>query len=167
MEGLKQQWLPRVLAGGVLGMVILFFVGGTINGLVNGGMLGGDPFRGISPDLVYLVRSTPLAAAIQFALYFALGALVGIATLPFADDGKTLVIRSLLHFAATAAVFSTLSWLCWWCWNEWKVLLVELGLLAGFYLLVWLIRWVGWYRELLAIRQKLGLGPKQKEDKVP
>ena len=87
------------------------------------------------------------------------GALAGIATLPFADDGKTLVIRSLLHFLATAAVFSALSWLCWWCWSEWKVLLVELGLLALLYVLIWLVRWVGWYAEVAAIREKLGLAP--------
>ena len=155
----RKQWLVRMLAGGVLGMVILFFVGGTFNALVNGMILGGRRFYGISPDLVYLVHSTFLAAVIQFALYFALGALVGIATLPFADDGKTLVIRSLLHFSATAAVFSVLSWLCWWCWSEWKVLLVELGLLALVYVIVWLGRLAAWWSELDAIREKLGLAP--------
>ena len=155
----RKQWLVRMLAGGVLGMVTLFFVGGTFNALVNGMILGGWRFYGISPDLVYLVHSTFLAAVIQFALYFALGALVGIATLPFADDGKTLVIRSLLHFSATAAVFSVLSWLCWWCWSEWKVLLVELGLLALLYVLVWLGRLAAWWSELDAIREKLGLAP--------
>ena len=155
----RKQWLVRMLAGGVLGMVILFFVGGTFNALVNGMILGGRRFYGISPDLVYLVHSTFLAAVIQFALYFALGALVGIATLPFADDGKTLVIRSLLHFSATAAVFSVLSWSCWWCWSEWKVLLVELGLLALLYVLIWLGRLAAWWSELDAIREKLGLAP--------
>lgn len=159
MNEIRKQWLVRTLAGGVLGMVILFFIGGIFNGLVNGAILGGRPFRGISPDLIYLVRSTPLAAAIQFALYFALGALVGIATLPFADNGKTLVICSLLHFFATAAVFSVLSWLCWWCWSEWKVLLVELGLLALLYVLIWLGRLAAWWSELDAIREKLGLDP--------
>ena len=153
----KKQVLVRICIGGVIGMTVLYFVGGVLNGLVSGGLLGGDPFRAISPDLIYLVHSMFLAAVIQLALYFALGALAGVATLPFAGDGKTLLTRSLLHFAATAAVFSLLSWLCWWCWNEWKVLLVELGLLALVYALVWMVRWVGWYRELSAIRKKLGL----------
>ena len=159
MNDMKKAWIVRIVVGGILGMVILFFLGGTFNGLVNGAFLGGRLFRGISPDLIYLVHSTPLAAVIQFALYFALGALVGIATLPFADDGKTLVIRSLLHFFATAAVFSALSWLCWWCWSEWKVLLVELGLLALLYVLIWLGRLAAWWSELDAIREKLGLAP--------
>lgn len=159
MDKNRKQWLVRTLVGGVLGMVILFFVGGTFNALVNGMILGGRRFYGISPDLIYLVRSTFLAAVIQFVLYFALGALVGIATLPFADDGKTLVIRSLVHFFATAAVFSVLSWLCWWCWSEWKVLLVELSLLALLYVLIWLGRLAAWWSELDAIREKLGLAP--------
>jgi len=159
--------LGRICIGGAIGILALLSVGGVFNGLVSGGMLGGDPFRVVSPHLAYLVRSTFLAAVIQLVLYFALGALAGVATLPFADNGKTLVIRSLLHFAATAAVFSLLSWLCWWCWNEWKVLLAELSVLAVVYVLVWLVRWAGWYREVLAMRKKLGLERKRKEDKVP
>ncbi len=157
----KKQALARICIGGAIGILVLLPVGGVFNGMVSGGMLGGDPFRAVSPDLAYLVHSTLLAAVIQFALYFALGALAGVATLPFAGDGKTLVVRSLLHFAATAAVFALLSWLCWWCWNEWKVLLVELSVLAAVYVLIWLARWVGWYVELDAIRKKLGLTRKK------
>ncbi len=157
----KKQALARICIGGVIGILVLFPVGGVFNGMVSGGMLGGDPFRVVSPGLAYLVHSTFLAAVIQFTLYFALGALAGVATLPFADNGKTLMVRSLFHFAATAAVFSLLSWLCWWCWNEWKVLLVELAALAVVYVLIWLGRWVGWYVELNAIRKKLGLTRKK------
>ena len=34
-----------------------------------------------------------------------------------------------------------------------------LVLLAAVYLLIWLGRWVGWYAEVAAIREKLGLSP--------
>ena len=37
--------------------------------------------------------------------------------------------------------------------------LAELGILAMIYVLIWLGRWVGWYTEAAAIREKLGLAP--------
>lgn len=152
MNDLKKAWLIRILAGGTIGMALLFLVGGTFNGWVNLAA-----FRPISPDLVSLVGSKPRAAVVQFGLYFALGAGIGAATLPFAEDGKQLFLRSALHFIYTAAVFSALVWLCRWNWNEWLVWLVELALLALVYLLIWGIRWVFWYVELRKIRKALGL----------
>lgn len=151
----KKQWLLRILIGGLIGMVLMYFVGGTFNGLVRL-----SSFRPVSPELIRLAGSKPLAAVIQFALYFALGAGAGVATLPFAEDGKQLALCSLLHFAYTAAVFSALVWLCRWNWGEWSVWLVELALLAGVYVLIWLGRWVGWYAEMRRIRKALGLEPR-------
>lgn len=154
----KKQWLLRILIGGLIGMVLMYFVGGTFNGLVRL-----SAFRPVSPELIRLAGSKPLAAVIQFALYFALGAGVGVSTLPFAEDGKQLLLHSALHFVYTAAVFSALVWLCRWNWSEWLVWLVELALLALVYLLIWAVRWIFWYAELRRMRRALGLNPEQKD----
>lgn len=168
----KKQWLVRIVAGGVLGMALLCLVGGLFNSLVNGGLIAMGTYDRVQPvsrDLARLAGSDALALAIQLALYFALGAGLGAATLPFAEDGTWLVLCSLLHFAYTAAVCSALVWLCGWNWGKWSVWLAELALLAGVYLLIWLVRWLFWYAELRAIRAKLGLrggkGPLEEEKK--
>jgi len=155
----KKQWAVRILAGGLLGAAILLPLGWLFNGMVNGGLLS-SRLMGywISPDLVWLTGSAPLALAIQLALYFALGAAVGVSTLPFADEGKPLLLCSLAHFAVTAALFSLLVRLCGWAWDD-RILPVYLALLAAVYVLIWLGRWVGWYAELIQLRAGLGLAP--------
>ena len=155
------QWLVRLLAGGVIGLAVLLPLGGVFNDLVSGGLIAmgpHPPFRLVSADLERLTGSAPLALAIQLVLYFSLGAVVGVSTLPFADDGPALVRRSLAHFAATAALLSLTTWLLGWAWN-WQALRVYLVLLLAVYLLIWLGRWVGWYVEVAAIRENLGLAP--------
>ncbi|MGM9607503.1 MAG: DUF3021 family protein [Oscillospiraceae bacterium] len=158
MNNGKKAWLIRIFAGGVIGTAFLYFVGAFFNALLHGGLgWGGPALLPVSPDLADLVGSKHLAAVIQFALYFALGAGIGVATLPFAEDGKQLFVRSALHFVYTAAVFSALVWLCWWNWGEWLVWLMELAALALVYLLIWGVRWVTWYAELRKLRRALGL----------
>ena len=155
------QWLVRLLAGGIIGLAVLLPLGGVFNDLVSGGLIAmgpHTPFRLVSADLERLTGSAPLALAIQLVLYFSLGAVVGVSTLPFADDGPALVRRSLAHFAATAALLSLTTWLLGWAWN-WQALRVYLVLLLAVYLLIWLGRWVGWYVEVAAIRENLGLAP--------
>lgn len=154
----KKQWLVRILIGGLIGMVLMYFVGGTFNGLVRL-----SAFQPVSPNLIHLAGSKPLAAVIQFALYFALGAGAGVATLPFAEDAKELWICSALHFIYIAAVFSALVWLCRWNWGEWTAWLAELALLTLVYLLIWAVRWIFWYAELRRMRRALGLNPEQKD----
>ena len=147
--------------GGILGVAVLLPLGGVFNDLVSGGLIAmgpHTPYRLISSDLVWLVGSEPLALVIQLLLYFALGAVVGLSTLPFADDGRSLVLRSLAHFAATAVLLSLTTWLLGWAWN-WQALAVYLILLAAVYLLIWLARWVGWYAEVADLRARLGLVP--------
>ena len=121
MEELKRQWLPRMVVGGIAGVVVLYFIGGWLNGLGSQSLPLGSvtAFSAISPHLVELVRWEPLAAAVQMVLYFALGAGAGVATLPFADSGRELVVRSAIHFCCTAGVFSLLVWLCRWSWGRW------------------------------------------------
>ena len=162
MTDRQKQWLIRILLGGLIGIAALIPLGGVFNGLVSGGLIAMGPnpiFRLVSYDLEYLTGSAPLAFAVQLGLYFLMGAVVGLSTLPFADDGPTLVLRSLAHFAATAGALTALVVLCGWNWGEFWPVALYLGLLAAVYLLIWLGRWVGWYAEVSAIREKLGLPP--------
>ena len=162
MTDRQKQWLIRILLGGLIGIAALIPLGGVFNGLVSGGLIAMGPnpiFRLVSYDLEYLTGSAPLAFAIQLGLYFLMGAVVGLSTLPFADDGPTLVLRSLAHSAATANTLAVLVVLCGWNWGEFWPVALYLGLLAAVYLLIWLGRWVGWYVEVAAIRQRLGLSP--------
>ena len=157
----KRRALVRLLAGGVIGVAVLIPLGGLFNDIVSGGLISmgiHTPFRLVSADLTLRLGSAPLAFAVQLALYFLLGAVVGVSTLPFADDGPTLLLRSLAHFALTAGLLTLTCTLLGWAWS-WQAMAVYLVLLAAVYLLIWLGRWVGWYAEVSAIREKLGLDP--------
>ena len=160
MTDRQKQWLVRILIGGLIGVAVLVPVGGLFNDLVSGGLLAmgtHTPFRLVSYDLERLAG--PAALAVQLGLYFLMGAVVGVSTLPFADDGATLVRRSLAYFAATAGALTLLVSLCGWNWGKVVPLVVYLALLAAVYLLILLVRWAGWYAEAAAIRAKLGLVP--------
>lgn len=92
---------------------------------------------------------------LSILLFALLGAEIGIATLPFADRGPSLLGRTAVHFtlmAATVALWAGLNF-------GQSGALFGLILLASIYVLVWLGRWVGWYVEVAAIRAKLGLAP--------
>ena len=157
----KRRALTRALVGGLLGVAVLIPLGGLFNDIVSGGLISmgiHTPFRLVSADLTLRLGSAPLAFAVQLALYFLLGAVVGVSTLPFADDGPTLLLRSLAHFALTAGLLTLTCTLLGWAWS-WQAMAVYLVLLAAVYLLIWLGRWVGWYAEVSAIREKLGLDP--------
>jgi len=91
-----------------------------------------------------------------YLLCAALGAAVGAATLPFADDGKTLVMHSAAHFAVTAVLFLLLL-LRFSSWENWEGLLLLEAMLALLYALIWLGRWIGWYVEIMQLRTLLGL----------
>lgn len=159
MKQIYRQLALRIGLGGVAGVVLLVPLGGLFNDLVSGGLIAmgpHSPFQLISSNLVWLVKSNALALFIQLVLYFALGAVVGLATLPFADDGRSLVLRSLAHFMVTAGLLSLTAWLLGWAWS-WQALAVYLVLLAAVYLLIWLARWVGWYAEVADLRSRLGL----------
>ena len=133
MKKLDRACLARIIMGGILGLVA-------------------------SVALVpYLTnaRSPSLAACL---LCTALGATLGAATLPFADDGPTLVRRSLLHLGVTALEVALVLWLCvdlrdGRAWALW------MGMLVLFYAVIWLGRWIGWYVEVMQLRTLLGLAP--------
>lgn len=161
MTDTKRQWLIRAAVGAVAGVaahVLLGYLLGCFS------LFGPARFSGFHfPDCnLYrffgLGRGWELAGiALSFALFALFGAEVGVATLPFADSGRELVTRSLIHYAVTAATA------CLWAGlnicstpADYLAVLVPLTLV---YLIVWLGRWVGWYTEVAAIREKLGLAP--------
>lgn len=147
----KKQALRRLLLGGVLGVtgyLLLSF-------LTQPGALFTGSLR---LDFTFCYNSQvpeTLGAALGLLLWFAFGAEIGVATLPFADDGPALVCRTLLHFAIMAATLSL------WVLLNFQTAQIPffLLLLALIYLLIWLGRWVGWYAEVAAIRERLGLSP--------
>lgn len=92
---------------------------------------------------------------LSYLLFGVLGAEIGVSTLPFADHGRTLVLRTLAHFALMAVTVALWGGLNFGGTGAAFCLI----LLASIYVLVWLGRWVGWYVEVAAIRAKLGLAP--------
>ena len=157
MEEFKKQWLVRVLAGGAAGIAGCLLLGF----LTQPGSLFGASLTWDVRQFTFCYNSRVpegLGAALGFLLWFLFGAEAGIATLPFADSGQDLVIRSLIHYAVTTATVS--AWAVLNFFHEpffaLPAFLVPLTLV---YLIVWLGRWVGWYTEVSAIRAKLGLAP--------
>lgn len=119
---------------------------------------------------VFIGAAAGLLAALVFIPYFmdsrlvdpvvcllcaGLGGAAGVATLPFADDGKSLLLRSAAHFAVTSVLFLLLM-ARFYGW-DWAVLLLLEGMLALLYALIWLGRWIGWYVEVMQLRTLLGL----------
>ena len=150
---MKNQWLPRAFIGGCVG-VALHVLLGYLLGCFN--LFGPAHFTGFRfPDCGVPYAFEPLGVLLSFALWALFGGLVGIATLPFADSGRELVVRSLLHFVVTAATVGLWAGLNFG-WLELSYFLIPLALV---YAIVWLGRWVGWYTEVAAIREKLGLAP--------
>ncbi len=130
--------VPRAVLGGALGLLAGAFL-----------------LRQLGPSLTV----SPEGGAVSLPVWLlcaALGVMAGIATLPFADDGKSLVLRSLAHFAATAVLFGLLV-VQYWSWENWQALLLLEAMLALLYALIWLGRWIGWYVEVMQLRTLLGL----------
>lgn len=155
MEEIKKQWLPRALIGGCIGVAAHVLLGCLLGSF---SLFGPAQFSGfVFPYCNFPREIEPLGVLLSFALFALLGAEVGIATLPFADSGRELVVRSLLHYTVTAAT------VCLWAGlnicstpADYLAVLIPLTLV---YLIVWLGRWVGWYTEVAALREKLGLAP--------
>lgn len=87
-----------------------------------------------------------------------LGAMAGLATQPFADSGRALLLHSMGHFVCTAAFFALLVVELNMAKDVRGVLFWE-SLLLLLYLLIWLGRWTGWYLEVAQLRELLGLDP--------
>lgn len=156
MSEFKKQWLVRALIGGVAGLAAHLLLGYVLGSF---SIIGPSHFMGfVFPYCGFPYELEWLGTLLSFAFFALFGAEVGVSTLPFADSGRELVAHSLLHYAVTAITV-----------GAWVVLnfphepffglpsfLIPLTLL---YAVIWLGRWVGWFAEVAAIREKLGLAP--------
>lgn len=105
--------------------------------------------------LIPYLMDTRFVDPVTCLLCAGLGGAAGVATLPFADDGKSLLLRSLAHFTVTSALFLLLMARFYDGW--WGGPLLLEGVLALLYALIWLGRWIGWYGEVRQLRTLLGL----------
>lgn len=152
MSEFKNLWLPRILIGAPAGMAAYLFLSWlTQPGSLFGMTMGFEftfCFNSNVPEAV--------GAVLGFLLWGLFGAEVGVATLPFADSGTDLLVRSLVHFAVTAATVGAWAALNF-PYEPFFALPEFLIPLAAAYFLIWLTRWVGWFSEVEVIREKLGL----------
>lgn len=154
MTETKRQWLVRVLAGGLAGIAAHLLLGYLLGCFSLIGPAGFSGFR--FPDCGFPYKLEWLGVLLSFALFALFGAEVGMATLPFAESGRELVVRSLIHYAVTAATVSVWAVLNFGWHGTLPTFLIPLTLL---YVLIWLGRWVGWFAEVAVLREKLGLAP--------
>lgn len=149
----RPQALRRALAGGLVGVAAHLLLGYLLGSIP---LFGPARFTGfVFPNCNFRFQPEWLGVLVSFALFALFGAELGIATLPFAGTGQALVKRTLAHFLTMAATVAL-----WVGLNAGvERVLLPLVLLAVFYALIWLGRWVGWYAEVAAIREKLGLSP--------
>ena len=112
-------------------------------------------FQDPHPELTLGRLSWKAAWPVLWTLSILLGAEVGGATLPFAEEGRKLLIQSLLHLAATLLTAAAMGAVLW-SWGGAAVFAVYTALV---YALVWLGRWVSWWTEAEQLRRALGLGP--------
>ena len=126
----KWAWLVRMLLGAAAGLLAALIL------------------------IPYLMDSR-LVDPVVCLLCAGLGGAAGVATLPFADDGKSLLLRSLAHFTVISVLFLLLMARFYDGW--WGGPLLLEGVLALLYALIWLGRWIGWYGEVRQLRTLLGL----------
>lgn len=159
----KRTFPIRILVGGLLGAVlaplVVCFGWGSWIGIGEGKPVGAFSisFLMVFSGMASAFGSAEVAAVVQSLLGALLGGVAAVATLPFAEDRRTLAKRSMLHFLATEGAFLLLVLVCRWA--DWGVALLYGGLLALLYLLIWLGRWTGWYLEVVELRELLGLDP--------
>ena len=144
--------LRRCLLGGLLCAAL-------VPGLIAlSGVLSGAPASPVTAAMLasFGLRLLP-ALGLEIVLSFAFGASLGAATAPFADDRRTLLRDSLGHLLLSGLLFFLLCALCRFGTGLGESTAFLLGLFVLIYALVWLARWMGWYSDVLAIRDALGL----------
>lgn len=154
----KKKLLVRAVIGGVAAMLLLlaFWVWFHLTGWSVQGKVPVGEFNIVSRATVAMFGSYWLAVLVEFGCMFALGASIGIASMPFADDTRSLLKDSLVHFVVTGGLVLLNSWVLTILDWGWAFVLVPYTLL---YLLIWFGRWIGWYVEVAQIKAKLGLAP--------
>lgn len=151
----KRQALFPILLGAALGVAAHVLVGYCLGCF---SLFGSSRFTDfLFPTCGFPYELEWLGVLLSFALFALFGAEIGVATLPFAGEGKALLARSLAHFGVMALTL--------WVWVVLNfpheplpgLALTFLLPFALIYLLVWLGRWVGWMAEADQLRAKLGL----------
>ena len=147
----RREGMLRCGLGALLGLTLVPL---SVRLLLSMGTLAGPP-GWVAPAMAE--RFGPGGAlALQALLSALFGGAVGLSTLPFAPEGRSLLRRSLAHFGATLASFLVMGRVCCW-WQDWQGLSLMAGLLVLVYLLVWLARHAGGSSQVEAIRRGLGL----------
>lgn len=151
----RRQLLRRFLTGGALALGLYLLGAWFVYGLdfFGSGWTAYPPFE--VWRLLFVPYPWKTAGSLLCIALF--GGEIACATLPFAEDGKRLLLRSALHFLAMCATVFVWGWLNL-AGGVWEYLALVLAL-ALTYCVVWLGRWVGWYAELARMREKLGLAP--------
>lgn len=154
----KKKLLVRAVMGGAvaMGLLLAFWVWFHLTGWSFQGRVPVGDFNLVSRATEAMFGSYWLAAVVEFACIFALGASIGISTMPFADDTRSLLKDSFVHFVVTGGLVLLNGWVLTILDWGWAFLLVPYTLL---YLLIWFGRWIGWYVEVAHIKVKLGLAP--------
>lgn len=149
----KKSALIRGAIGAVAGILLYLL----LSWLTQPGSLFGAP---MGFEFTFCFNSNVpevLGAVLGFLLWGAFGSEIAISTLPFAETGRALVLRSLAHYLIMALT------LWGWVWLNFpyeplpSLILTFIVPFTLIYVLIWGIRWVIWYFELSAIRKKLGL----------
>lgn len=162
MEG-KYSWLKRMLLGGccavAAALLVTLLVNFVLSSITWGGGAPDYSKIELTPDWCSAYFGSDAAALlVELLSVFALGAAVGLATLPFADQGKKLALLSLAHFLITGALAQAVGWAYQWLGyspgdGPWIVLAIYVVI----YALIWGGRWIFWYAELRKMRKALGL----------
>lgn len=155
----KRLWFKRMALGGlcaVAGTLAFILV---VNFVVNSiSILGSTPdytnIQLTTDRATAYFGSAVLAVIVELLAVFALGAAVGLATLPFAETWTSLLGLSVLHFAVTGGLALLVGWSYCWLGLSWQAFL---AVYLAIYLLIWLVRWVIWYSELRRMRKALHL----------
>lgn len=151
----RRQLFSRFTLGCVLALGL--YLAGTwfVYGLdfFGGGWSAYDPFE--VWRLLFVPSPWRTAGSLLCIALF--GGELGCATLPFAEEGGKLLLRSALHFLAMCATVFAWAWLNL-AGGVWEALALVLALVLA-YFVVWLGRWVGWCAELARMRERLGLAP--------
>lgn len=162
----KHSWLKRMLLGGLCAvgaaLLVTLLVNFVLNSIVWGGEISLYSIE-LTPDWCTAYFGSDAAAIlVEFLCVFALGAAIGLATLPFAGEGKKLALLSLAHFIITGALALAVGWSYQWLgYSPADGPRIVLIIYVVIYALIWGGRWVFWYAELRRMRRALGLKRKK------
>lgn len=159
----KESCIKRMLFGGLIAVAVavalILLVNFVLNSITWGG--GSPDYSNIQLTFdrcaAYFGSST-LAVTVELLSVFVLGTGIGLATLPFAQTWTALLGLSFLHFVVTGLVAQVVGWSYLWFGmspreGPWMILILYVVL----YILIWGVRWIFWYIELLKLRKAFGL----------